>query len=91
MATEFHNLINSIGGGGDKECALASTNRAAVEASRNEQRGILTARFMGLVSINKCKTGVRVDFFKLRQGLNCSATKVDSDPCFGIQPACPPH
>ena len=53
MATEFHNLIGSMGGAGDKECALASTDRAAVEASRNEQRGILTARFMGLVSINK--------------------------------------
>ena len=53
MATEFHNLIGSMGGAGDKECALASTNRAAVEASRNEQRGIRTARFMGLVSINK--------------------------------------
>lgn len=53
MATEFHNLIGSMGGAGDKECALASTDRAAVEASRNEQRGILTARFIGLVAINK--------------------------------------
>ena len=53
MATDFHNLIGSMGGAGDKVCALASSDRAAVEASRDEQRGILTARFMGVLAINK--------------------------------------
>ena len=34
MATEFHNLIGSMGGAGDKECASASIDRAAIEGLR---------------------------------------------------------
>ncbi|MEO6227822.1 MAG: PDZ domain-containing protein [Thermomonas sp.] len=53
MATDFHAFIGSKGGTGDKTCAFASNDRATAEAARNEQRSILTSRFMGLVAINK--------------------------------------
>ena len=53
MATDFHNFIGGMGGAGDKQCASATADRAAVEAFRNEQRSILTQRFMGVVRTNK--------------------------------------
>lgn len=53
MATDFHNFIGSMGGAGDKQCSPALPDRAAVEASRNEQRNILTQRFMGVVKTHK--------------------------------------
>lgn len=53
MATDFHDFIGSMGGAGDKQCQLATGDRAAVEASRNEQRSILTQRFMGVVRTHK--------------------------------------
>ena len=53
MATDFHQLIGSMGGAGDKTCSVGNADRATVETWRNEQRTILTARFMGLVSTNK--------------------------------------
>jgi hypothetical protein len=52
MATDFHDFIGSMGGAGDKNCASADADRAAVEAFRNEQRSILTQRFMGVVRAN---------------------------------------
>ena len=53
MATDFHNFIGSMGGAGDKTCAPPDADRAAVEAFRNEQRSILTQRFMGVVRTHK--------------------------------------
>jgi hypothetical protein len=53
MATDFHTFVGGMGGAGDKECASVTGDRAAVEASRNEQRSILTQRFMGVVRTNK--------------------------------------
>lgn len=53
MATEFHALVGSMGGAGDKSCAVAHADRETVEGWRNEQRSILTARFMGVVRTNK--------------------------------------
>lgn len=53
MATDFHTFIGGMGGAGDKHCAYAVGDRAAVDASRNEQRSILTQRFMGVVRTHK--------------------------------------
>jgi len=53
MATDFHTYVGTLGGAGDKSCPFASPDRAAVEASRNEQQRILTQRFMGMVRANK--------------------------------------
>ena len=53
MATDFHTFVGSMGGAGDKQCSYAVADRAAVEASRDEQRSILTQRFMGMVRLNK--------------------------------------
>ncbi|MBS1219899.1 MAG: hypothetical protein H6R21_3032 [Proteobacteria bacterium] len=53
LATDFHTFIGGMGGAGDKQCAAATADRAAVEAFRNEQRSILTQRFMGVVRSNK--------------------------------------
>lgn len=49
MASDFHALIGSMGGAGDKSCSVTHADRATVEGWRDEQRGILTARFMGIV------------------------------------------
>lgn len=53
MATDFHTAVGALGGTGDKACAVVNNDRAAVEASRNEQRQILTQRFMGVVRANQ--------------------------------------
>lgn len=53
MATEFHALIGSMGGAGDKTCSVANADRATVEGWRDEQRDILTARFMGVLRTHK--------------------------------------
>lgn len=53
MATDFHAFIGSKRGTVDKTCAFASNDGATAEDARNEQRSILTSRFMRLVAINK--------------------------------------
>jgi len=53
MATEFHALVGSMGGAGDKDCVLAKGGQSEIEAHRNEIRAIMTRRFMGIVSTHK--------------------------------------
>jgi len=53
MATEFHALVGSLGGAGDKSCMLANGGQPELEAQRNESRALLTKRFMGLVRAHK--------------------------------------